>query len=130
MRCSRVVSWRDSVHVNIVEYCVAWCAAKGFSLSHSFLIYLAVHDDHDDTRNPEGYRWTYHGISPIHRKDAHLIDKLRHKIWIVRVYVKTSCWLEFPINVTYQRFGMCTNDFCRGRIVVYKNWGKLEEHDK
>lgn len=74
MRCSRVMSGaaRGATHVNVVQHRAAGCSTEGRSLSDGLFVDLAIHDDHYDTRNPEGHAGTDHRVREVHHERANL----------------------------------------------------------
>jgi len=74
MRRSRVMSGAagGATHVNVVQHRAAGCPTEGRSLSDRRLVNLAVHDDHHDTRDPEGHGGTDHRVWEVHHEHANL----------------------------------------------------------
>lgn len=58
--------------MNAVQYSAAGCPTKGCPLPDRLLVYLAVHNDHHNTRDPEGHTGTDHRVRKIHHEHADL----------------------------------------------------------
>lgn len=61
-----------ATQVNVVQHRAAGCPTESRSLSDCLLVDLAVHDDHHDTRDPEGHAGTDQRIREVHHEHANL----------------------------------------------------------
>lgn len=61
-----------TAHVNAVQYRAAGRPTEGRPLPDRLLVDLAVHDDHHNTRDPEGHAGTDHRVRKIHHEHADL----------------------------------------------------------
>jgi len=90
MRRPRVMSGATggATHMNVVQYRTAGCSTEGRSLFDRFFIDLAVHNDHHDTRNPEGHAGTNYRVRTVRHECANLRLQKSERFQLHEMYRK------------------------------------------
>lgn len=87
-----------TAHVNTVQYRTAGCPTEGCPLLDRLLVDLAVHDDHNDTRDPEGHAGTDYRVRKVHHEHADLRSqkpKAFNRAKRVKLYVVGISFLNY-----------------------------------